>query len=80
MTSVLRRFGPSLGSAHVLWTAFYAAVYVMPLIFILANFILTFRSRRMTERRGRMLKIASGLVMIAFAIVMIVEPEMLSFT
>ena len=80
MTSVLKRFGPSLRSAHVLWTAFYAAVYVIPLIFILANFMLTFRSRRMTERQGRTLKVASGLVMIAFAIVMIAKPELLSFT
>jgi hypothetical protein len=80
MTSVLSRFGPTLRASHVLWTAFYAAVYVLPLIFILVNFILTFRTRRMTERQGRTLKIVSGLVMIVFALIMIVKPELLSFT
>ena len=80
MTSVLRRFGASIRAPHVLWTVFYAGIYVLPLVFLLANFILTFRSRRMTERQGRTLKIVSGFVMIAFALVMIVKPELLSFT
>jgi cytochrome c biogenesis protein CcdA len=80
MTSVLRRFGSSVRAPHVLWTVFYAGIYVLPLLFLLANFILTFRSRRMTERQGRTLKIVGGFVMIAFALVMIVKPELLSFT
>lgn len=80
MTSVLRRFGSTIRAPHVLWTVFYAGVYVLPLVLLLVNFILTFRSRRMTERQGRTLKIVSGFVMIAFALVMIVKPELLSFT
>jgi hypothetical protein len=80
MTSVMKRFGSTIRAPHVLWTVFYAGIYVLPLVFLLVNFILTFRSRRMTERQGRTLKIVSGFVMIAFALVMIVKPELLSFT
>jgi hypothetical protein len=79
MTSVLRRFGSSLRASHVLWTAVYAAVYVLPLAVILANFVVTFRSRRLTQRQGRTLKIVGGFAMIAFALVMILKPELLSF-
>jgi hypothetical protein len=80
MTSVLRRFGSTIRAPHVLWTLFYVGVYVLPLEFLLVNFVITFRSRRMTEGQGRGLKIVSGFVMIVFGLVMILKPELLSFT
>ncbi|HRY73139.1 MAG TPA: hypothetical protein P5165_07940, partial [Spirochaetia bacterium] len=79
MTSLLARYGREIGASHVAWTAFYAAVYALPLAAILADFTVAFRSRRMTEGQGKTLKAVGGLVMAGFAVVMILKPEWLSF-
>jgi len=79
MTSLLAPYGREIGASHVAWTAFYAAVYALPLAAILADFTVAFRSRRMTEGQGKTLKAVGGLVMAGFAVVMILKPEWLSF-
>lgn len=59
------------------WTGFYGIIYVLPLLAILGNFIYSFQSARMSERQGRLLKLASGLFMIFFGSVMLLKPELL---
>lgn len=59
------------------WTAFYASFYIIPLLLILANFIYSFESSRLTETQGRMLKLFAGLFMIFFGLMMIFRPEFL---
>lgn len=61
------------------WTAIYAAIYIIPLLGILANFIYFFKSSRMTENQGRILKLVSGIFLIFFGIIMMFKPEFLSF-
>jgi len=64
---------------YSLWTAFYAALYVIPLGLILVNFIYSFKSARLTETQGRRLKLVAGLFMVFFGLVMIFQPNLLVF-
>lgn len=59
------------------WTAVYAAIYILPLMLILANFIYSFHSARLTETQGRRLKLVAGLFMVFFGLVMVLRPELL---
>lgn len=59
------------------WTGFYGIIYALPLLAILLNFIYSFKSARMSESQGRVLKLASGLFMIFFGSVMLLKPELL---
>jgi glutaredoxin len=60
------------------WTLLYAALYVGPLGLILANFIYSFKSTRLSETHGRRLKLVGGLFMLFFGLVMIFQPALLS--
>ncbi len=64
---------------YSLWTAFYAALYIVPLGLILLNFIYSFKSTRLTETQGRRLKLVAGLFMVFFGLVMIFQPNLLVF-
>jgi thiol-disulfide isomerase/thioredoxin len=79
MASLIQSFGKSIGAVHVLWTGVYAIVYIIPLFVILLNFIYTFRSSRVSEEQGRILKLFAGLFMVLFGILMILKPELLIF-
>ncbi len=61
------------------WTALYAAIYVVPLLLILAGFIYAFQSTRLTENQGRILKLGSGVFMLFFGLVMVFRPQLLMF-
>lgn len=76
MSALIKKFG-AVSGIHFLWTAFYAVVYVIPLFAILFNFIQTFKSDRLSEDQGRVLKLISGLLMFLFGIIMIFKPGML---
>jgi thiol-disulfide isomerase/thioredoxin len=80
MASLISSHGSAIAMPHVLWTAFYSIVYVLPLFIILLAFIYTFKSSRLTEKQGRLLKIISGVIMLLFGIIMILRPELLSFS
>lgn len=67
-------------TAYALWTALYCFVYTLPLLAILANFIYFFKSVRLSEHQGRLLKLSSGGFMLFFGLLMIFKPEMLSFS
>lgn len=64
-------------SCYIGWTSLYAAIYIIPLVLILSSFIYSFRSSRMTEDQGRVLKLVSGLFMLFFGLVMIFQPTLL---
>lgn len=67
-------------TAYSIWTAFYCLIYILPLLAILANFIYFFKSVRLSEQQGRLLKLTSGAFMVFFGLLMIFKPEMLSFS
>jgi hypothetical protein len=79
LTSLLQYCRDSFWFCSLFWTGIYAAIYIIPLLAILANFIYFFRSSRLTEGQGRLLKLVGGLIMIFFGLIMIFRPEFLSF-
>lgn len=62
---------------YSVWTAFYAVVYILPLLGILTSFIYSFSSYRLTEEKGRLLKLFAGAFMVFFGLIMIAKPELL---
>ena len=64
---------------YVIWAALYAAIYIISLLLILANFIYSFEFSRMTENQGRILKLVGGVFMLFFGLVMIFQPNLLLF-
>lgn len=79
MVSLLQSYPDNL-YMQVFWTIFYASIYVIPLLVILVNFIYTFKSTRLSEKQGRILKLVSGIFMITFGILMIFKPQILMFS
>lgn len=67
------------GLCYSSWTAMYAAIYILPLLLILAGFIYSFESARLTESQGRILKLGGGLFMLFFGLIMIFHPQLLIF-
>ena len=79
MASLVKSFGETLTLSHIVWTLYYSAVYIIPLVGILAAFIYSFKSARISEKHGRTLKLMSGLFMLFFGLIMIAWPELLVF-
>ncbi len=79
MSALFNKYGNSIGIYHVLYTAFYSIVYVIPLFAILGGFLYSFKSDRLSEGKARMLKLVGGLIMLGLGLVLLVKPELLSF-
>jgi glutaredoxin len=79
MTSLIQYCTQNIWLCFVFWTAIYAAIYVIPLLAILLNFIYSFKSSRLTAKQGRILKLVGGTFMLFFGLIMIFKPEFLMF-
>lgn len=79
MASLVKSFGDTISMGHIIWTAYYSFIYIIPLLIILIAFIYSFKSTRITEKQGRVLKLISGLFMLFFGIIMLFFPELLVF-
>ncbi|MGC9503664.1 glutaredoxin family protein [Baaleninema sp.] len=77
MASLVQRCQGGINLCGISWTALYAAIYVVPLFAILFNFIYSFKSARITEKQGRVLKLVGGSFMLFFGLVMIAKPQLL---
>lgn len=77
MTALIVTYGDTVGLMHVLWTAAYSAIYVLPLLVILVGFAVAFTSRRLTPRQGKALKLATGAAMLLFGGIMLLNPALL---
>ncbi|MFP4430139.1 MAG: hypothetical protein ACOCW6_02955 [Spirochaetota bacterium] len=71
------RFGPEIGAPHIWWTAVYAGIYVVPLGAVAGGSVLLLRRGRLGASTGRALKIAGGVLMLAFGLGMLLRPEWL---
>jgi glutaredoxin len=80
MTSLVNHCSTNSGVCYASWTALYAVIYIIPLLAILLNFIYSFQSSRLSENQGRTLKLISGLFMLLFGLVMLIEPQLLMLT
>ncbi|MFW5746964.1 MAG: glutaredoxin family protein [Nanoarchaeota archaeon] len=79
LSSLFNSYGPQVAAGHVAWTAVYGLIYVIPLFAILFNFIFTFKSDRITENQGRILKFVAGVFMLITGLIMLVNPSLLAF-
>jgi glutaredoxin len=79
MTSLVQYCTQNIWLCFVFWTAIYAAIYIIPLLAILLNFIYSFKSSRLTEKQGRILKLVGGTFMLFCGLIMIFKPEFLLF-
>lgn len=80
MTSLIQYCSSNLWLCAVWWTAVYAVVYIIPLVAILANFIYSFKSSRLSTTQGRRLKLVAGIFMLFFGLAMVFQPELLTFS
>lgn len=64
--------------AYYSYLALYNVVYVLPLALIVVAFTFTLGSRKLTEKEGRILKLLSGLMMLALGVLLVVAPEMMT--
>ena len=78
MSGLLATYGTRIGAPHLLWTAYYAVVYVLPMVAIVAGFLFTFRSQRLGDREGRVLKLAGGVLMLLLGAAMTLNPALLT--
>lgn len=76
---LITNYGEKLTLSHIFYTVLYCVVYIIPLFVILGSFLYTFKSGRMSEREGRVLKLVSGIIMVALGLVLIFKPELLAF-
>ncbi|MBK8387065.1 MAG: hypothetical protein IPL11_16300 [Candidatus Accumulibacter sp.] len=63
---------------HYAYLAFYNVVYVIPLLVITVVFTYTLGSRKLSETEGRLLKLASGAMMLGLGILLIAAPAALN--
>ncbi len=76
---LLNNYPEPIGLTHIFFTAFYGLVYIIPLFAILGSFIYSFKSERLTERQGRILKLFGGIIMVSLGLILIFKPEILIF-
>jgi hypothetical protein len=62
---------------HYLYLALYNIIYVVPLAAVVLVFAYTLGSRKLGEREGRVLKLASGLMMLGLGLVLLIAPALL---
>ena len=60
------------------YLALYCAVYVVPLLAIVAAFALTLGRHKLTDREGRLLKLLSGLMMLGLGLLLALKPTWLN--
>ncbi len=64
--------------SYYTYLALYNVVYILPLTVIVGFFVWTLGSRKLSEWQGRLLKLLAGCMMLAMAIVLLVDPVMLT--
>ncbi len=63
--------------AYYGYLGLYNVVYVIPLLVIVAVFVWTLGSRKLSEREGRVLKLMSGAMMAGLGLVLLIVPDLL---
>ena len=77
MATLIGKYGEIIGLQHIFWTIIYSVIYILPLFAILLNFVYTFKSTRLSEKQGRILKLIAGLFMLFFGLLMALKPTVL---
>ena len=67
-------------SMKYLYMALYNAYYVIPLAAIVILFVLTMGKYRFQEKHAKVLKLVSGVLMVALGVILIIKPDLLVFS
>ncbi len=62
------------------YLALYNIVYVIPLAVIVLIFVFTMGAHKFTEKQGRWLKLIGGLLMLMLGSILLIKPELLTFS
>ena len=65
-------------AAYYGWLALYNVIYILPLLAITLIFTFTLGARKLSEAEGRLLKLVSGLMMLALGVLLVLRPEALN--
>lgn len=65
-------------TTYYLYLLLYNVIYVGPMALIVMAFAWTLGARKLTENEGRILKLVSGLMMLALGVILIFRPEILT--
>jgi len=65
------------GSDYFLYLLLYNIVYVLPLIIIFCVFLVTLGRQKLTEWQGRKLKLLSGIMILSFGVIFIIDYQLL---
>jgi thiol-disulfide isomerase/thioredoxin/uncharacterized membrane protein HdeD (DUF308 family) len=66
------------GATFLALLALYLLIYQLDELLIFAGAVATMKATRMEEKHGRVLKLASGMLMLALAVVMLVNPALMN--
>jgi hypothetical protein len=64
-------------STYYGYLVLYNIVYVIPLLIIVAVFVWTLGSRKLSESEGRFLKLMSGMMMLGLGLLLLFKPDLL---
>lgn len=64
--------------SYYLYLAAYNVIYVFPMALIVAGFVFTLGSYKLSEYQGRVMKLLSGLMMLGLGLVIMIWPEWLT--
>lgn len=65
-------------AAYYGWLALYNVIYILPLLAITLVFTFTLGARKLSEAEGRLLKLVSGLMMLALGVLLVLRPDALN--
>lgn len=63
---------------YYLYLLLYNFIYIIPLMLIVAAFVITLGGRKLTLNEGRLLKLLSGMMMLGLGVVLLVKPDLLN--
>lgn len=78
-TNVLTRQPDFSTAQYYLYLVLYNVVYVIPLAVIVGVFAWKMGGQKLTEKQGRILKLAGGALMLALGVIMLFKPTWLMF-
>ena len=76
-TRILTTHDPGAVSYYIYLLA-YNLIYVLPMLAIVALFAFTLGNRKLQEHEGRLLKLLSGMMMLALGLLLLLRPDLLS--
>ncbi len=62
----------------VLLLSFYLLVYLVEELIVFFTVLATLKASRLAERQGRVLKLIGGMIMLALALVLLIDPELMN--